>query len=386
MLDDLTGLHTEELRGIFSEAPIGLCCFDSNLRYILINDWLAGLNGLSVEAHLGRSLQELLPDVAEGVEAQLRQVLETGEPIHGGEVSAETPAQPGVRRYFQHHFFLVNSDSGSSRSVACVVEEVTVRKRAELALQETRDELEERVKIRTKELSEANLHLKKEIVERKQIEDDLRSLSARLISAQEEERSRIAREIHDDFSQRLALLAVSLERLHDAAPGAGKKDVASMIELTQGLASDLHRLSHGLHPSILQLLGLVPAVESLCSEISEKYGIAIDVVHDGVPGTLASEVALCVYRVVQEALRNVVKHAGAETVLVEINGTKDELSLRVSDDGKGFDPSAGRQGLGLLSMRERLRLVNGTISLTRNEPSGVRITVSIPFLDQIGPN
>ena len=218
-------------------------------------------------------------------------------------------------------------------------------------------------------------------------EESLRSLGARLISAQEEERSRIARELHDDFSQRLALLAMDLERFQDGRPGTWESDVASLLQLTKKLASDVHRLSHQLHPSILQHLGLLAAVESYCKEISDQHGISIDIVHHGVPRSLSSEVALCLYRIVQEALRNVVKHAGAESALVEITGTVGELRLQISDNGTGFDPAGARtrHGLGLLSMRERLRLVNGTISLMRIEPTGTRIAVRIPFPDSDQP-
>jgi PAS domain-containing protein len=114
--------HFEELIGMFAEAPIGLCCFDTNLRFVFINNFLAELNGISVEEHLGRSIREVIPDVAAGVEVQLRHVIETGEPIVGGEVDAETPAHPGLRRSFQHHYYAIRSEAGTDLKVACVVQ------------------------------------------------------------------------------------------------------------------------------------------------------------------------------------------------------------------------------------------------------------------------
>ncbi len=125
------------------------------------------------------------------------------------------------------------------------------------------------------------------------------------------------------------------------------------------------------------------ATRSFCKELSDQNDIHIELVHHGVPRLLPGDIALCLYRIVQEALRNVIKHSGAASARVELGGTTEELTLQISDHGKGFDPERARtrQGLGLLSMRERLRLVSGTISFERVEPSGTRIDVRIPLPD-----
>ncbi len=229
-----------------------------------------------------------------------------------------------------------------------------------------------------------------DITERKQAEELLKDLSARLITAQEEERRRIAREVHDDFNQRLALLAVDLERLHNAPPDSQEHLVdglASLLRRTKEISSGLHNLSHRLHPSILEHLGLVAATRSLCKEISDQHGIDIEFVHHGIPRSLPGDVALCLYRIAQEALRNVIKHSGAESARVEITKTESELKLQISDNGTGFDPKIARtrRGLGLLSMRERLRQVDGTISFMRIEPTGTRVDVRIPVRDANQP-
>ncbi len=223
-----------------------------------------------------------------------------------------------------------------------------------------------------------------DITERKRAEEALRGLSARLITAQEEERSRIARELHDDFNQRLALLAVDLEQLAGRQPASREdfsESLESLLRRTKQLSSDVHRLSYQLHPSVLQHLGLVAAARSFCKELSDQHGIHIELVHHGVPRSLPGDVALCLYRIVQEALRNVIKHSGAESARVEITGAADGLRLEISDSGTGFDPGSARTrgGLGLLSMRERLRLVSGTISFERLEPTGTRIDVRVPL-------
>ncbi len=253
-------------------------------------------------------------------------------------------------------------------------------------------------------MRKSNRKLRKEIAERERAEDKIQTLNenlerrvdertsalhrlnGRLISAQEDERRRIARELHDDFNQRLALLAVDLERLHDGPPVSQESltdELASLLRRTKELSTDIHNLSHQLHPSILQHLGLVAATKSLCKEISDQHAIDIEFVHHGVPRSLPGGIALCLYRIVQEALRNVIKHSGAESARIEITGTAGELGLKISDNGVGFDLESARKrsGLGILSMRERLRLVNGTISFMQTEPTGTRIDVRIPFPD-----
>ena len=213
---------------------------------------------------------------------------------------------------------------------------------------------------------------------------NLLELSARLIGALEEERSRIARELHDDFSQRLALLSVDLERFRDQLPDSSEnlsQCLETPLQRTKELSSDLHRLSHQLHPSALEQLGLVAAIKTYCEELSGQHEMHIELAHHEVPTQLPKDVALCLYRIVQEALRNVIKHSGAQTARVELSGTAEELALQISDTGTGFDSGSvqARRGLGLLSMRERLRLVGGKISVERLEPNGTRIEVRVPI-------
>jgi signal transduction histidine kinase len=183
---------------------------------------------------------------------------------------------------------------------------------------------------------------------------------------------------------------VDLERFHDGLPETQENladGLASLLRRTRELSSDVHRLSHQLHPSILQHLGLVAAARSFCKEISEQHDIHIELVHHEVPRLLPSDIALCFYRIIQEALRNVIKHSDAKSARIEITKMESELSLHISDNGIGFDPESDRtrHGLGLLSMRERLRQVDGTISFMRIEPTGTRINVRIPISESSQP-
>ena len=152
---------------IYKEAPIGLCVFDLDLRFLHINNWLAAMNGVSIEEHLGRSIREVLPTAAAGIESQLHQVIDTGKPIVGGTIQAETRARPGIRSTFQHNYYPLESDDSTVVGVTCVVEDVTERKQAEDYARKTRGELESRVKERTSEIVAINAKLLDEINERK---------------------------------------------------------------------------------------------------------------------------------------------------------------------------------------------------------------------------
>jgi PAS domain S-box-containing protein len=220
-----------------------------------------------------------------------------------------------------------------------------------------------------------------DITERKHAEGALREMTGRLIRAQEEERSRIARELHDDFNQRLALLSIGLERLAETLPAesTGASQVTDLCRLTHEIASDVHRLSHQLHPAKLEHLGLVPAVKGLCRELSEQYGAEIHFVHRNVPNSIPKESALCLFRVAQEALSNTIKHSGVKKGRLELFGDRGALHLCISDSGTGFDPrsvsSKGR--LGLISMQERVRAAGGNIAVESHPSSGTRISVHL---------
>ncbi|HKT33499.1 MAG TPA: PAS domain-containing protein [Nitrospira sp.] len=220
-----------------------------------------------------------------------------------------------------------------------------------------------------------------DISDRKAIEQSLIEISGRLIHAQEQERCRIARELHDDFNQRLALLAIGLERLGQtvASEGLAASQVSDLCRLTQGIASDVHRLSHQLHSAKLEHLGLVPAIKGLCRELREQYGAHITFVHRNVPKMISKESALCLFRVAQEALSNTMKHSGVRTGQLELFGDRDALHLCISDRGAGFDPeSVSANGhLGLISMQERVRAAGGTIAVESGLSRGTRISVHL---------
>ena len=216
---------------------------------------------------------------------------------------------------------------------------------------------------------------------RKCAEKELSNLSARFVTAQEEERTRIARELHDDLSQRLALVAVTLESLGQNLPKGKSQITAALHNLwyrVGEISSDVHQLSRRLHPSTLGL-GLGAALRSLCGGIERQHGIRVVVSCKDVPDAIPSDVSLCVYRVAQEALSNVVKHSEVKEARLELAGESGDLLLRVVDAGRGFEPSEAGRGLGLLSMKERLRLVGGSLVVRSRSSQGTEISAQVPM-------
>jgi PAS domain S-box-containing protein len=223
-----------------------------------------------------------------------------------------------------------------------------------------------------------------DISERKSSEESLQNLSGRLIHAQEEERSRIARDLHDDFSQGLALQCIDLEQLLKKLAKTETDErtrLLKMLKRTKQMTADIRALSHQLHSNKLEYVGLVPAVSGLCKEISEKYEIQVHFTECEFPQDIPKDVALCLFRVAQEGLGNVVKHSQAKNTQVELSANPSGVSLRIADDGMGFAPKDTTRGggLGLVGMTERLRLVRGRLSVTSELMQGTTILAEVPM-------
>ena len=223
-----------------------------------------------------------------------------------------------------------------------------------------------------------------DITERKRHEQAIQELTGRLIDAQEQERSRIARELHDDINQQVAMLAIELQQLGAFLPESlsqGREKVQALWKQTHHLSTEIQHLSHQLHSAKLQHLGIIPALRGLCSEFSEQYKIEADFQFRQVPPRLDSDISLSLFRVAQESLHNVAKHSHAKKVRLELVGAAEEVVLRVSDDGVGFDTDVAenRTGLGMVSMNERMRLVGGTLSVVSRHSLGTQVEASVPL-------
>jgi len=224
-----------------------------------------------------------------------------------------------------------------------------------------------------------------DVTDRKLAEEAMAGMGRKLIEAHEEERTWIARELHDDINQRIALLAIKLDQWNHL-PGSGADTHDHIQDISQRLSEigrDIQALSHRLHSSKLEYLGIAAAAKSFCRELSEQHKVQIDFSHSDMPHNLPKEIALCLFRVLQEALQNAVKHSGVRQFKVELQGTPKEIQLSVSDSGMGFDwqDAINRRGLGLISMRERLQLVGGNFSITSEPGSGTTICARVP----VGP-
>ena len=216
---------------------------------------------------------------------------------------------------------------------------------------------------------------------KRRMESSLRQLAAKLVAVQESERARVARELHDDIGQQLAVLSLRLETLaREPGPAAMQRGVAEACTALQEIAAAVHALSHQLHPAKLRLLGLLQTLQTLCRDLSAEDGIRIRWHTRGVPQNIGEELGLCVFRVAQEALRNAIKHSGATVIDVSLMATPSTLTLRISDNGAGFDPlTSPMAGIGLQTMRERVDLVGGVLAVEALRPHGTTVRVDLPL-------
>ncbi len=218
----------------------------------------------------------------------------------------------------------------------------------------------------------------------RQSQKELRALAGRLISAGEEYRKQLARDLHDIFSQRLALLSMEVSALEQEASHSApavREPLRDLRDQIVRLASDVHRISRQLHPSILTDLGLAAALESECFAFTRLHGTSAKLVSAKVPASLPEEISVALYRIAQEGLLNAAKHAQATEVRLSLESDNGEVVLTIEDDGKGFDPAKPRKssGLGLVSIEERARLVNGSVKVESKAGQGTSLQVRVPI-------
>jgi signal transduction histidine kinase len=229
----------------------------------------------------------------------------------------------------------------------------------------------------------------KDVTQQRNTHTSLQDLSGRVIKAQEEERRRIARDLHDDLSQKLALISIEVEQIIKQVPAGQRVLVGRLRRLRERgreISLSVHELSHRLHPSKLDHLGLVAAINCLCNEILDHHSVSVKFIPVNIPAVIREDLALCVFRVVQESLHNVVKHSGVRKARLVLCCTGVAIHLLVSDEGRGFNVESPevRAGIGLVSMSERVRLIGGTISIQSEPLRGTRIIAQVPLSLECG--
>ncbi len=273
---------------------------------------------------------------------------------------------PSSERYFRFEGHLLKLAGG--KEILLAIEDITAQKRAEALLRRDNTRLQGHVEVVEQALD--------------QTKDELRALAANLIVAQEDERRRVARELHDDLAQRLALLEMDVDQL-GADPGVSKPALDLVRNRIAELATDVRRLAHELHPSILEDLGLPAALKSLVEEFGKREQMPSQFIRKNISNEVPREIGAALFRIAQEALRNVAKHAGKTHVKVILAATDDTLELSIRDFGEGFDVEgvneSGETGLGLVSMQERAHLIGGMLRITSQLGEGTSVHVTVPW-------
>ena len=324
---------------IFNTSPAILCIIRLNgLEYLEINKAYEQRTGYSRNEVLGKtSLRLGLWKKSEDRERMIRKALAKGS-LCGRQVVFETKSGEPLIIFLSAEII----EFGGEPCMLVIGEDITMRRQAEKARMD---------------------------------------LAQRLINAQETERTRVARELHDNIGHSLALFTVELDRtrlaMADLSPDNEARFASLSVKL-KTLGRDVGNLSHQLHSSELELLGLAVAIKALCREFSDQYRVQAHCKCTGALDNLSGQVSLCLFRVVQEALRNIAKHSRAARVEIEMHGTPKSLHLCISDDGVGFaNTSKSRAGLGLVSMRERLHLIGGKFTLHTKPGCGTRVEATV---------
>ena len=352
-------------RSVLESVPVPIVVLNQNFAIRTVNTAFRDLTQMSATDLENRSLPELLDHLwaIDGLCERLDTLLS---------------APVGTITEFQHQSdaprqkcLLIKAQvlaHDGDRVLLLMLEDITLRHQAELRVSRQREALESEVESATMMLNRT--------------QEELRSLTAHLFRVQEEERQRVARELHDDVCQRLSLLEMALEQMrNENAAAEPPPRLRTAIELAQALNSDVRRLSHCLHPAIIKDLGLSAALKALVKDFGELEQMPVTYLTRNLPESWSIESAIAIYRIAQEALRNVSRHAGKTHVKVMLSGVKGRLQLRVMDFGVGFDQDeetpAG--GLGMISMQERARLAGGFLTIKSSLGQGTTVTAEVPL-------
>jgi PAS domain S-box-containing protein len=346
----------ERYRNVVESQTDLLCRYRPDATLTFVNDAYCRYFGRRRADLIGIRFTDLVPE--ESRPAVAAQVAALAREPHGTTTEHEVIRPDGTIGWQQWTAQPVVALDGVVLEIQAVGRDVTERRRAEEALRASQHAL------RTSH-------------------DRIQLLAGKLLTAQEEERRRISRELHDDLNQKLAALAIGLSNLRRRLPpddGRLRQDVTALHGQAKALAADIRGLSHDLHPAVLEHAGLRAALQAHCAEFTGASGVTVALdVTDGA-ADLPPDVALCLYRVAQESLRNIARHSGAREARITLRTDREAVHLSVEDTGRGFDPDAprARAGLGLVSMRERVRLLQGALEI-QSRPGRTALLVQLPL-------
>ena len=364
-------------RLLMEQASDGIHTYDMQGNFIEVNSKLCEMLGYTSEELLRLNVRDLMP--AEDLAA---------DPIRFDELRAGKTLLKERRLRRKDGALLTVEISGRlirDEVLQAIIRDISERKWAEEALMRLNEQLEQRVAERTVELMGMNDSLQAEIVERRRAEHERASILRRLVMAQEEERRRIARDLHDQFGQQLTVLLLKLGMLKEDCGGQQelREQVEHLAEVAGRLDADVDFLVWQLRPTALDDLGLQDALTNFAQNWSKHFGVHVEVLTHGLRKEAStSEIDTTLYRIAQEALNNAAKHARAASVTILLEGRADAISLIIEDDGVGFDAEhvsgASGKGLGLVGIRERAALVGGTAEVESQPGEGTRVIVRIP--------
>jgi PAS domain S-box-containing protein len=339
----------QRFRYLFEEAPIGIAIENVDGKILFANPALCSILGYDMNEIVGMNCCQFSDPDAEGNDWDQFQQLRAGL-ADTYRMEKRYRRKDGTRIWGRVNVTMLRNYDERQPVVVATVEDISAAKRA------------------TAELNELNT--------------ELRQLTTRLIQSQEVERQRIARELHDDISQRLALLMMDIDAWQGEIPFQRTSDHSTlrrvMAQLDE-LSTDVHNLSHRLHSTKLQHLGLQAALQELCQQFSSRHSILIELNAQSVPQDIPEMVSLCFYRIAQEALKNAVKHSGSPRIDLRIICGEQTLCMHVVDFGTGFDVAAPSAGLGLMTMQERLRMVGGKLRINSVPESGTEVIAEVPI-------
>ena len=340
-----------QLNAFFSNASVGLAIINRDLRFQRINGPFSVLNGLQPGENTGLTLGDVVQNLAAEIEPLIRYVFDTGTPVLNHEIRGHAPATPGVTGWWLKSFFPISREGETVTQIGAVVQDISALKRAE---------------------------------------STVRWLSGRLLQLRDDERRRLARDLHDSLGQTLTAVKMNLSYLGRDTSGLderGRNAMAESKDLVDGALREVRTLSHLLHPPMLDEVGLLPAIRWFTSGFSERSGIEVKLELPGALRRLPVELETTIFRVVQESLTNVHRHAHSAVALVRMEERENRVELQVIDQGRGIPPQklSSRAegptiGVGILGMRERLRQLGGQLDITSNQ-AGTTVHVIIPLTE-----